>query len=78
MSGIFCGMIRGNRHGRITVSPLPDGHLQEKGGQPVMAKKRVKFHERGVHDDIKYSGPLSFQTFQILGWSCIVITVSWR
>ena len=43
-----------------------------------MAKKRVKFHERGVHDDIKYNGPLSFQTFQILGWSCIVITVSWR
>jgi len=40
-----------------------------------MAKKRVKFHERGVHDDIKYSGPLSFQSFQILGWSCIVITV---
>ena len=39
-----------------------------------MAKKRVKFHERGVHDDIKYSGPLSFQSFQILGWSCIVIT----
>ena len=40
-----------------------------------MAKKRVKFHERGVHDDIKYSGPLSFQSFQILGWLCIVITV---
>ena len=40
-----------------------------------MAKKRVKFHERGVHDDIKYSGPLSFQSFQILGWSCIVVTV---
>lgn len=38
-------------------------------------KKRVKFHERGVHDDIKYSGPLSFQSFQILGWSCIVVTV---
>ena len=40
-----------------------------------MARKRVKFHERGAHDDIKYSGPLSFQSFQILGWSCIVITV---
>jgi len=40
-----------------------------------MARKRVKFHERGVHDDIKYSGPLSFQSFQILGWSCIVVTV---
>ena len=40
-----------------------------------MAKQRVKFHERGAHNDIKYSGPLSFQSFQILGWSCIVITV---
>ena len=40
-----------------------------------MAGKRVKFHEMGAHNDIKYSGPLSFQSFQILGWSCIVITV---
>ena len=40
-----------------------------------MAKKRVKLHEQGAHNDIKYSGPLSFQSFQILGWSCIVITV---
>ena len=39
-----------------------------------MAKKRIRFHERGVHDDIKYNGPLSFQSFQILGWSCIVVT----
>ena len=40
-----------------------------------MAKKHVKFHELGAHNDIKYSGPLSFQSFQIMGWSCIVITV---
>ena len=40
-----------------------------------MAKKRVRLHEQGAHNDIKYSGPLSFQSFQILGWSCIVITV---
>ena len=40
-----------------------------------MAKKRVRFHEHGLHDDIRYSGPLSFQTFQILGWLCIVLTV---
>jgi len=38
-----------------------------------MAKKRVRFHEHGLHDDIRYSGPLSFQTFQILGWLCIVL-----
>ena len=40
-----------------------------------MATKRVKLHEQGAHNDIKYSGPLSFQSFQILGWSCIVLTV---
>ena len=40
-----------------------------------MAKKRLKLHEQGAHNDIKYSGPLSFQSFQIMGWSCIVITV---
>ena len=40
-----------------------------------MAKKRVKLHEQGAHNDIKYSGPLTFQSFQILGWSCIVVTV---
>ncbi len=40
-----------------------------------MAGKRVKFHERGAHNDIKYSGPLTFQSFQILGWTCIVVTV---
>ena len=39
-----------------------------------MAKKRVRFHEHGLHDDIRYSGPLSFQSFQILGWLCIVFT----
>ena len=37
--------------------------------------KRIKLHEQGAHNDIKYSGPLSFQAFQILGWTCIVITV---
>ena len=40
-----------------------------------MAGKRLKLHEQGTHNDIKYSGPLSFQSFQILGWSCIVVTV---
>ena len=39
-----------------------------------MARKRLKLHEQGAHNDIRYSGPLSFQSFQILGWSCIVIT----
>ena len=40
-----------------------------------MAKKRVRLHEQGAHNDIKYSGPLSFQSFQILGWACIAVTV---
>jgi len=40
-----------------------------------MAGKWTELHEHGTHDDIRYSGPLNFQTFQILGWMCIVITV---
>lgn len=40
-----------------------------------MAKKRTKLHEHGTHDDIRYSGPMTFQTFQILGWSCIVLSI---
>ena len=40
-----------------------------------MGKKRVKLHEQGAHNDIKYSGPLSFQSFQILGWIAITLTV---
>ena len=32
-----------------------------------MAKKRVKLHEQGVHNDIKYSELLSFQSFQVMG-----------
>jgi len=40
-----------------------------------MAKQRTKFHEHGLHDDIKYKGVLSFQGFQVLGWFCITITV---
>ena len=40
-----------------------------------MAKKHVRLHEQGAHNDIKYSGPLSFQSFQILGWACIAVTV---
>lgn len=37
--------------------------------------RHVKFHEHGLHDDIKYKGVFSFQSFQVLGWICITITV---
>lgn len=37
--------------------------------------RRVKFHEHGLHDDIKYKGVFSFQSFQVLGWICITIAV---
>ena len=38
-------------------------------------KRRAKFHEHGLHDDIRYRGPLSYQSFQVLGWLCIVTSV---
>ena len=38
--------------------------------------KRIKrLHEHGMHDDIRYRGPLSFQSFQALGWFCIIMSV---
>lgn len=37
--------------------------------------RRVKFHEHGLHDDIKYKGIFSFQSFQVLGWICITVAV---
>ena len=37
--------------------------------------RRVKFHEHGLHDDIKYKGVFSFQSFQVLGWICITVAV---
>ena len=40
-----------------------------------MARKRTKFHEHGLHDDIRYKGLLSFQGFQVLGWICITVMV---
>lgn len=47
-----------------------------------MNKKEVKetrrwfkrLHERGLHDDIRYRGPLSYQGFMALGWLCIVMS----
>ncbi len=32
----------------------------------------AKLYEHGHHDDIRYRGPLSYQSFQMLGWLCIV------
>ena len=40
-----------------------------------MGKQRKKLYEYGPEDDIRYRGPLSYQSFQILGWLCIVFSV---
>ena len=38
-------------------------------------KPRTKFHEYTTANDIKYRGPLSYQSFQLFGWICIVLSV---
>jgi hypothetical protein len=38
-------------------------------------KKRMKFHEYTAENDMTYRGPLNYQSFQILGWLCMVISV---
>ena len=35
--------------------------------------KRRKLHEISIENDIRYRGPLSFQSLQILGWLCIAL-----
>ena len=38
-------------------------------------KPRTKFHEYTAANDIKYKGPLNYQSFQLFGWICIIVTV---
>ena len=38
-------------------------------------RRRKRLHERGLHDDIRYRGPISYQGFMALGWLCIVMSV---
>ncbi len=39
-----------------------------------MGRKRRKLHEISIGEDIRYRGPLNYQSFQILGWLCIVLS----
>ena len=38
-------------------------------------KPRTKFHEYTAANDMKYKGPLNYQSFQLFGWICIVLAV---
>ena len=38
-------------------------------------KPRTKFHEYTAANDMKYRGPLNYQSFQLFGWICIVLAV---
>ena len=38
-------------------------------------KQRVKFQEFTAENDIRYRGPLNYQSFQLFGWICIVLAV---
>ena len=38
-------------------------------------KTRTKFHEYTAANDIKYRGPLNYQSFQLFGWICIILSV---
>ena len=38
-------------------------------------KTRTKFHEYTAANDMKYKGPLNYQSFQLFGWICIVLAV---
>ena len=38
-------------------------------------KPRTRFHEYTAANDIKYKGPLNYQSFQLFGWICIILSV---
>ena len=35
---------------------------------------RIKWFDRSPEHDIRYRGPLNYQHFQILGWTCIIVS----
>ena len=43
--------------------------------EPGKKKKRMKFHEYTIENDMKYKAPLNYQTFQVLGWLCMVTSI---
>lgn len=54
------------------------GMAQKKSSATVKAgkkKTRTKFYEYSAANDIKYRGPLSYQSFQLFGWICIILSV---
>jgi hypothetical protein len=54
-----------------------DNMAQEKASANVKAegkKKRIRFHEYTAENDMKYRGPLNYQSFQLFGWLCIVLS----
>ena len=47
-------------------------NAQAKAGA---GKPRTKFSEYTAANDIKYRGPLNYQSFQLFGWICIILAV---
>ena len=40
-----------------------------------MARQRVRIHEHTSENDLRYRGPLGPQSFQVLGWVCIILAL---
>ena len=47
---------------------------QKQEHEQKQKRKRRKLHEISIEEDTRYRGPLSYQSFQALGWLCIVLT----
>ena len=41
---------------------------------PEQKRRIFRLPKLTLEDDIRYRGPLSYQHFQIFGWTCIVLT----
>lgn len=65
-----------------TAGETAEGAAQEPAANTAKAaarndgkKKKLKFHEYSAENDMQYKGPLNYQTFQMLGWLCMVAMI---
>jgi len=64
-----------------TQETVPGGKTRAEREKEIVAeinaeisknKKRKKLHEYTAENDMNYRGPLNYQSFQVLGWLCMV------
>ena len=61
--------------GTTGESPAAESSAGAAGAPAPGKKRRMKFHEYTIENDMKYRAPLNYQSFQVLGWLCMVFSI---